>query len=47
LDDVAALAHPALVHRMALNFTAKAQGQTLDRIIVDLTGKALGKEAAA
>ena len=47
LDDVAALAHPALVHRMALNFAAKAQGQTLDQIIVDLTGKALGKEAAA
>ncbi len=47
LDDVAALAHPALVHRMALNFAAKAQGQTLDRIIADLTGKALGKEAAA
>jgi MoxR-like ATPase len=47
LDDVAALAHPALVHRMALNFAAKAQGETLDRIIVDLTGKALGKEVAA
>ncbi|MFK5996788.1 MAG: MoxR family ATPase [Rhodobacterales bacterium] len=47
LDDVAALAHPALVHRMALNFAAKAQGETLERIITDLTGKALGKEAAA
>jgi MoxR-like ATPase len=47
LDDVEALAHPALVHRMALNFAAKAQGETLDRIIIDLTHKALGKEAAA
>ncbi|KAB7613878.1 MoxR family ATPase [Amylibacter sp. SFDW26] len=47
LDDVEALAHPALVHRMALNFSAKAQGETLDRIIASLAGKALGKEAAA
>ena len=47
LDDVEALAHPALIHRMALNFAAKAQGETLDRIIADLTHKALGKEAAA
>jgi MoxR-like ATPase len=47
LDDVEALAHPALVHRMALNFAAKAQGESLDRVIADLTGKALGQEAAA
>ncbi|MEH6361665.1 MAG: MoxR family ATPase, partial [Amylibacter sp.] len=47
LDDIEALAHPALVHRMSLNFAAKAQGDSLDRIIADLTGKALGKEAAA
>ena len=47
LDDVAALAHPALIHRMALNFSAKAQGETLDRIIGDLTQNALGTEAAA
>ncbi|MBE9476027.1 MAG: MoxR family ATPase [Proteobacteria bacterium] len=47
LDDVAALAHPALVHRMALNFAAKAQGESLGRIIADLSDKALGKEAAA
>jgi len=47
LDDVAALAHPALIHRMALNFSAKAQGVTLDRIIGDLTQNALGTEAAA
>ena len=47
LDDVAALAHPALIHRMALNFAAKAQGENLDQIIADLSDKALGKEAAA
>jgi len=47
LDDIEALAHPALVHRMSLNFAAKAQGDSLDRIIADLTDKALGKEAAA
>ncbi len=47
LDDVEALAHSALVHRMSLNFAAKAQGDSLDRIIADLTYKALGKEAAA
>jgi MoxR-like ATPase len=47
LEDVAALAHPALVHRMALNFAAKAQGETLERIIEGLMRKALGKEAAA
>ncbi len=47
LDDVAALAHPALIHRMSLNFAAKAQGENLSQIIADLSGKALGKEAAA
>ncbi len=47
LDDVAALAHPALVHRMALNFAAKTQGETLEKIITGLMGKALGKEVAA
>ena len=30
LDDVAALAHPVLIHRMALGFAARAEGQTLD-----------------
>lgn len=47
LDDLQALAHPALVHRMALNFAAKAQGENLADIIADLTQKALGKEQAA
>src|SRR5581483_10037014 len=32
-DDVAALAHPILRHRMALNFSARAEGTTLDQVI--------------
>jgi MoxR-like ATPase len=33
LDDVVALAPPVLRHRMALNFAARAEGVTIDRII--------------
>ena len=33
VDDVAALARPVLKHRMALNFTARADGVTLDDVI--------------
>ncbi len=32
-DDVLALARPVLRHRMALNFAARAEGVTLDRVI--------------
>lgn len=32
-DDVIALAHPILRHRMALNFSARAEGQTLNGVI--------------
>jgi MoxR-like ATPase len=39
LDDVAALAAPALRHRMALNFSARAEGVSLDRIIARLAAK--------
>ncbi|MEM9705058.1 MAG: MoxR family ATPase, partial [Pseudomonadota bacterium] len=41
LDDVAALAKPVLRHRMALTFSARAEGQTLDAYIDDLTKAAL------
>ena len=47
LDDVAALAHPVLIHRMALGFAARAEGQTLDRLISTLVGDMTGLEAAA
>ena len=36
LDDVAALAAPALRHRMALNFSARAEGVELDAILARL-----------
>jgi MoxR-like ATPase len=33
IEDVVALAPPVLRHRMALTFTARAEGLTLDQII--------------
>jgi MoxR-like ATPase len=36
LDDVAALAHPVLRHRMALNFSARAEGVELAEVIAGL-----------
>jgi MoxR-like ATPase len=33
IDDVLALAHPVLRHRMALNFAARADGITVDKVI--------------
>jgi MoxR-like ATPase len=33
LDDVAALAHPVLRHRMALNFSARAEGVAIRDVI--------------
>jgi MoxR-like ATPase len=47
LADVAALAKPALVHRMALTFSAKAEGQTLGAVIDRLVERTLHMEAAA
>ncbi len=47
LDDVAALARPVLVHRMALGFAARAEGQTLAGLIDRLVADELGMEAAA
>ena len=39
LDDVAALAEPVLKHRMALSFTARADGVSLDSVIDDLVSR--------
>lgn len=36
IDDILALAAPVLKHRMALTFGARAEGQTLDKIIMSL-----------
>jgi len=40
LDDVAALARPALGHRMALNFNARAEGLSVDALIDRLADEA-------
>jgi MoxR-like ATPase len=42
LDDVVALAPPVLRHRMALTFTARAEGATLDRVIQRLCDEIAG-----
>lgn len=39
LEDVAALAHPALRHRMALNFAARAEGVLLPEVIDRLVAR--------
>ncbi|MBV9782838.1 MAG: MoxR family ATPase [Acidisphaera sp.] len=39
LDDIAALAHPVLRHRMALNFAARADGITVAEVIDRLVGR--------
>lgn len=39
IDDVIALAHPVLRHRMALTFAARAEGITLDEVIDALTDR--------
>jgi len=45
--DVAALARPVLTHRMALNFAARARGESLSGLIDRVAGRVLGLEAAA
>ena len=37
IDDVIALAEPVLKHRMALSFTARAEGETIPSVIKRLT----------
>ena len=39
VDDVIALAPPILRHRMALTFTARADGLTIDGVVGDLLRK--------
>lgn len=40
VDDVVALARPALVHRMQLSFGARAEGLDIDGLVDDLAAKA-------
>ena len=44
--DVVALAHPAMTHRMALTFAARAEGATITGVIDDLLAKTALEEAA-
>ncbi|MGL4439617.1 MAG: AAA family ATPase, partial [Bosea sp. (in: a-proteobacteria)] len=39
VDDVAALAAPILKHRIALNFGARADGESVDAVIKTLIGR--------
>lgn len=43
LDDIERLAGPVLRHRMALNFTARAEGLTVDDFIKELVDKAFNR----
>lgn len=47
LADVAAMARPVLVHRMALSFGARARGESLAGVIERSVTRILGLEAAA
>ncbi len=47
VEDVAALAHPILAHRMALSFSARAAGRTLDGLITALVASTLKVDLAA
>ncbi|WP_299845443.1 MoxR family ATPase [uncultured Roseovarius sp.] len=47
VDDVAAMAQPVLSHRMALNFAARARGDTLSDLITSTVENITRSEAAA
>jgi MoxR-like ATPase len=47
IDDVATMAQPVLVHRMALSFAARARGESLDRLISETVSAITRTEAAA
>lgn len=46
-DDIVALAQPVLVHRMALNFAARARGEDLSDLIAETVAKITLSEVAA
>ena len=46
-EDIVALAHPVLKHRMALGFAARAEGLTVDGLISTLVDQTLGEGASA
>jgi len=47
VEDVAAVAHPVLIHRMALNFAARARGDSLADLIAETGAGVTGREVAA
>ncbi|MEM9012918.1 MAG: MoxR family ATPase [Pseudomonadota bacterium] len=47
IEDVEALAHPVLKHRMALGFAARAEGRTLEGVIASLVSRVTGLADAA
>jgi MoxR-like ATPase len=47
VEDVAALARPVLIHRMALTFAARAEGADLAQVIDEVTARITRIEAAA
>ncbi|MFU8863454.1 MAG: AAA family ATPase [Rhodobacterales bacterium] len=47
VEDVVAMARPVLTHRMALNFAARARGDTLTGLIMDTAARITRIEAAA
>lgn len=46
-EDVLAMARPVLSHRMALNFAARARGDSLQTLIENTAARLIGKKAAA
>ncbi len=46
-DDIIAMSRPVLIHRMALNFAARARGESLAELIDATTRAILMREAAA
>lgn len=46
VEDVAAMARPVLIHRMALTFAARQRGEDLGRLIDRTTAKVLGLDLA-
>ncbi|MGY9037594.1 MAG: AAA family ATPase [Rhodobacterales bacterium] len=46
-EDVIDMARPVLMHRMALNFAARARGDSLNTLIDATTASLIGKKAAA
>jgi MoxR-like ATPase len=47
IDDVTAMAKPVLSHRMALNFAARARGDSLASLIDDTAARISRRDIAA